>query len=240
MLSTADAPLSLALSAMSFSKKSSRKRGKLSSRSVCPVGAVSMMTRSNRTPSPACCCTRDRTLLKATSSSKPGGAVSNTSAKSPMLSCPKSPCPSLPLDDVKDCTSVLNSATDSSVSTSRAYRQPPLSPPMAPVVSTSETGVSCPFGSFTPRASPKLCAGSVDTTTVEKPPCSAHATARAAEVEVLPTPPFPPTTTNRWPGHSDNKSSHFSLVEGPLPWWLLPPASWSPASDSRSTDSKRP
>ena len=48
-------------------------------------------------------------------------------------------------------------------------------PPLTPSVSASGTGVSVPGTSDKPRASPRECAGSVLTTTVLYPPCSAHA-----------------------------------------------------------------
>jgi hypothetical protein len=55
------------------------------------------------------------------------------------------------------------------------------------------------------NASPSECAGSVETTSTRSP-ASASRTASAAEVDVFPTPPLPPTKTNRGP---------FALSPGP-------------------------
>jgi len=54
-------------------------------------------------------------------------------------------------------------------------------------------------------ASPSECAGSVETTSVLNP-ARAVWRATAADVEVLPTPPFPPTRTNRGLASSASRS----------------------------------
>mmetsp|Transcript_10723 Transcript_10723/g.15007 ORF Transcript_10723/g.15007 Transcript_10723/m.15007 type:complete len:287 (+) Transcript_10723:718-1578(+) len=174
---------------MRRSKKSPRKSGKASSRSVCPVGAVSITTRSNlgRPPPSPSPFTRSSTFARATSSSVPGGAVSSTSAKEENCrSSAESSCAQPP-------TAALNSPRAAAGSTSSAHR-PAGAPP--PVPYTPSMGTSSPLDRSACSASPSECAGSVDTTTVSRPSAAKEAASAALE-EVLPTPPLPPKITNR-------------------------------------------
>mmetsp|Transcript_24521 Transcript_24521/g.61241 ORF Transcript_24521/g.61241 Transcript_24521/m.61241 type:complete len:222 (+) Transcript_24521:445-1110(+) len=94
----------------------SRKSGKDRRRSVWPVGAVSMTTRSKRSDLRS-----STTWVSATSSSIPGGTLSRIPANSSTPSCRAislpNPWPSL----TKDNTSSRNSFTAASVSTSIPY-----------------------------------------------------------------------------------------------------------------------
>mmetsp|Transcript_42862 Transcript_42862/g.73937 ORF Transcript_42862/g.73937 Transcript_42862/m.73937 type:complete len:265 (+) Transcript_42862:389-1183(+) len=183
------APSTFARNSMTFPRKPSRKSGKASSRSVCPVGAVSITTRSNlgRPPPSPSPFTRSSTFARATSSSVPGGAVSSTSAKEENCrSSAESSCAQPP-------TAALNSPRAAAGSTSSAHR-PAGAPP--PVPYTPSMGTSSPLDRSACSASPSECAGSVDTTTVSRPSAAKEAASAALE-EVLPTPPLPPKITNR-------------------------------------------
>mmetsp|Transcript_60411 Transcript_60411/g.124237 ORF Transcript_60411/g.124237 Transcript_60411/m.124237 type:complete len:210 (+) Transcript_60411:459-1088(+) len=184
--------------------RSEMKRGYSSNRIVCPVGAVSITIRSKLMVSPravfaAPSSTSDITLLRATSSSAPGGATSKMSVISdrPSLAARLFES-SLPLSP---CTTALNSATASWRSTSNAYRLPPC----------SATGVTLPPERSVIKASPKECAGSVESTSVRSP-SSANFTAMAALVLVFPTPPFPPTKTYLRPGRSTRRLNPSSAL----------------------------
>mmetsp|Transcript_31441 Transcript_31441/g.101684 ORF Transcript_31441/g.101684 Transcript_31441/m.101684 type:complete len:249 (-) Transcript_31441:1359-2105(-) len=124
MPTAAVAVSNLARRASSRSMNRSRNCGKLSSRSVWPVGAVSMITRSKRTPS-SLRRARRTTLANATSSSTPGGTASSTFAKSAIPIWPPGPalCPS-----ASPVSSALNSRTASSTCTSTAQSEPPATP----------------------------------------------------------------------------------------------------------------
>mmetsp|Transcript_60412 Transcript_60412/g.124240 ORF Transcript_60412/g.124240 Transcript_60412/m.124240 type:complete len:274 (+) Transcript_60412:967-1788(+) len=181
------APSNFLLMLITFCRKESRKSGKESSRSVCPVGAVSTMTRSKPES-----LTSVRTFPSATTSSMPGGGFSSRSANSssPIFAA-SSPSLLFILDTPLSFSLKLSSAF--SVSTSIAKRFP----------SVPSTTVGSPFNCM-PRQSPRECAGSVEITNVLIP-SSASFTPRALLVLVLPTPPLPPTKTN-WLLHSGSKS----------------------------------
>mmetsp|Transcript_46142 Transcript_46142/g.144733 ORF Transcript_46142/g.144733 Transcript_46142/m.144733 type:complete len:225 (+) Transcript_46142:1867-2541(+) len=165
--------------------RSEMKRGYSSSRSVCPVGAVSITILSNSIACPRAVLaspssTSEIILLSATSSSAPGGGTSKMSVIS------DSPSFDAMLSTSSDPFRLLMTALNSSIasfrSTSRAYRLPPC----------SATGVTFPLDRSVMSASPSECAGSVEITSVLSP-SSASFTANAALVLVFPTPPFPPT-----------------------------------------------
>mmetsp|Transcript_42091 Transcript_42091/g.105257 ORF Transcript_42091/g.105257 Transcript_42091/m.105257 type:complete len:245 (+) Transcript_42091:1476-2210(+) len=154
-------------------------------RMVCPVGAVSMTMRSNEMLSPKAVfafpsSTKEITLESATSSSAPGGGLSKMSVKDPNPNL--SAIVSLSAPPLRPPTTRLNSATESSRSTSSPYSKPPC----------SEIGVTLPLERSVVSASPRECAGSVEITRVRSP-SSASLIAIAALVLVLPTPPLPPT-----------------------------------------------
>mmetsp|Transcript_14405 Transcript_14405/g.43641 ORF Transcript_14405/g.43641 Transcript_14405/m.43641 type:complete len:245 (+) Transcript_14405:534-1268(+) len=168
---------SLSRARMARSANSSRSSGSASILSVWPVGAVSSTTRS-RSGSRS----NVRTFSKATSSSTPGGGVSSASAKDARPSVVASVAS---LDSTASFRISLASAAAASASISSTS-----SPGKA------VTGVRVPNGwPVRPRASPRECAGSVETTHVLNP-ASAAATAIVAAVVDLPTPPFPPHTTS--------------------------------------------
>mmetsp|Transcript_41566 Transcript_41566/g.97017 ORF Transcript_41566/g.97017 Transcript_41566/m.97017 type:complete len:321 (+) Transcript_41566:1259-2221(+) len=161
--------------------------GYSSSLIVCPVGAVSMTMRSKEMLSPIAVfaspsSTKEITLESATSSSAPGGGLSKMSVRDPKPNL--SAIVSLSAPPLSPPTTRLNSATESSRSTSSPYSKPPC----------SEIGVTLPLERSVVRASPRECAGSVEITRVRRP-SSASLMAIAALVLVLPTPPFPPTST---------------------------------------------
>mmetsp|Transcript_1582 Transcript_1582/g.4451 ORF Transcript_1582/g.4451 Transcript_1582/m.4451 type:complete len:301 (+) Transcript_1582:583-1485(+) len=198
--STAEAPFRRSRRRRSRVMKVSRKSGNLSRRRVWPVGAVSMMMRSKGSPS-APCSSKDTTLASATSSSSPGGSVSRTSAKSERPSCPASwlsmspPPPAPPrsasaalASEPRARTASWKARAASSGSTSSAKS-------LRWLASSTATG-SCLPARSTSSTSPRECAGSVDTTRVRRPE-SAHRRASAADDDVFPTPPLPPTTTKR-------------------------------------------
>mmetsp|Transcript_1582 Transcript_1582/g.4450 ORF Transcript_1582/g.4450 Transcript_1582/m.4450 type:complete len:373 (+) Transcript_1582:1645-2763(+) len=128
------------------------------------------------------------TSARASSSSRPGGGSSRMSAKSSRPSCSTS-CSATPPSPRslgrKAVTAARNRLIASVGSTSRASRR-----------SHPGTGTGLPPERSCWSASPRECAGSVDATSVLKP-ASAQRTARAAEVDVFPTPPLPPTSTKR-------------------------------------------
>mmetsp|Transcript_52153 Transcript_52153/g.124242 ORF Transcript_52153/g.124242 Transcript_52153/m.124242 type:complete len:369 (+) Transcript_52153:489-1595(+) len=172
------APSSLRLIPRTFCKKPSRKSGKERRRSVCPVGAVSTITRSN-VPSRI----TSITSPSATTSSVPGGGFSRISANSsnPILE-PRSPSRPPICETLRSLD--LNFSSASSVSTSIAQRFP-----CVPSISTGSPA------SLTARQSPRECAGSVEIISVFSP-ASASCTPSALLVLVFPTPPLPPTNTN--------------------------------------------
>mmetsp|Transcript_15638 Transcript_15638/g.46939 ORF Transcript_15638/g.46939 Transcript_15638/m.46939 type:complete len:215 (-) Transcript_15638:640-1284(-) len=163
-----------------LSARRSRKSGKLRSRTACPVGAVSMMMRSNFS-----FLTSSRTSTRATISSLPGGSVSKRFTKSSMGNC-SSTWPTMPPPDLRllraSFTVSWKRRTAAFVSTSMPQSSP------AP-----EKSLSCLASapSFWPRASPSECAGSVEMMST-RCPSLARRTARAELIEVLPTPPLPP------------------------------------------------
>mmetsp|Transcript_5322 Transcript_5322/g.11706 ORF Transcript_5322/g.11706 Transcript_5322/m.11706 type:complete len:239 (-) Transcript_5322:397-1113(-) len=148
----AAAPSNRLRKASSLSMKVSRKSGKVRRRSVCPVGAVSMTTRSKCTPRESACAS-STTFASAMSSSTPGGTASKTSEKSERSS---PPAPPLTPSDTP-LSSCLNSSSASSTWTSRAYSDAE-GPPSMRWASPSERSTS--------RASPNECAGSVLTMSV--------------------------------------------------------------------------
>ena len=75
-----------------------------------------------------------------------------------------------------------------------AVRAPTRDLPIATLVGREKTGM--------PSASPRECAGSVETSRTRCPDRAA-ATARAAAQVVLPTPPLPPNRTRRQPACLD-------------------------------------
>mmetsp|Transcript_35919 Transcript_35919/g.88391 ORF Transcript_35919/g.88391 Transcript_35919/m.88391 type:complete len:231 (-) Transcript_35919:53-745(-) len=152
LLAAFRAPSTLRLMSSSFLRKLSTKSGKASSRRVCPVGAVSTITRSNSAPLTSC-----MTLPRATTSSIPGGGLSKMSANS---SSPILPArsPKRLFQDVTPRSFSRNSSILLSVSTSIAYKHP-----LVPSTSlgSPERGML--------RASPRECAGSVEMTNVLMP-----------------------------------------------------------------------
>mmetsp|Transcript_36418 Transcript_36418/g.73506 ORF Transcript_36418/g.73506 Transcript_36418/m.73506 type:complete len:230 (-) Transcript_36418:177-866(-) len=186
----------LARRARVLSMRFEMKRGYSRSRMVWPVGAVSITILSNWIVSPMAVLaspssTSDITLLRATSSSAPGGATSKISVISDSPSFAAMLSASLPFSP---SSTRRNSATASSRSTSSAYRFPPC----------SATGVTLPPERSAISASPRECAGSVEITSVRRP-SSANLIAIAALVLVFPTPPFPPTKTYLRPGRSTRR-----------------------------------
>mmetsp|Transcript_28396 Transcript_28396/g.62181 ORF Transcript_28396/g.62181 Transcript_28396/m.62181 type:complete len:204 (-) Transcript_28396:1702-2313(-) len=111
--STLVAELKRVRSASTRSMNRTRKSGKVSNLSVCPVGAVSMITLSKWTPSESSRANAT-TFARAMSSSTPGGTVSSTSAKSERSRLPPPGPLTTPL------SSVLNSSSASSTLISTA------------------------------------------------------------------------------------------------------------------------
>mmetsp|Transcript_28396 Transcript_28396/g.62179 ORF Transcript_28396/g.62179 Transcript_28396/m.62179 type:complete len:322 (-) Transcript_28396:31-996(-) len=173
---------------MSLLSSFSRNSGKASSRSVCPVGAVSKITRSYEAlPSFPFSRTRASTSERASSSSSPGGVLSRISANSSRPSCEttSSAMPPRPRSAArKPPTASRKRATASAVSTSIASK-----------LASPDTSTGLPPETSSMSASLNECAGSVDTISVEKP-ASAQRVAIAEDVDVLPTPPLPPTKTS--------------------------------------------
>mmetsp|Transcript_37919 Transcript_37919/g.114554 ORF Transcript_37919/g.114554 Transcript_37919/m.114554 type:complete len:462 (-) Transcript_37919:447-1832(-) len=162
------------------SARRSRKSGKERRRNACPVGAVSMIMWSNLS-----FLNSSNTSTKATISSLPGGSVSKRLTKSSMGNCCNT-CPTMPPCSSRRCnasrTVAWNRDMAAAVSTSMAHNSP------------TAVGASNRVASSvrpTPRASPSECAGSVDTMRTRFPSPAMRA-ARAALIDVLPTPPLPP------------------------------------------------
>mmetsp|Transcript_30154 Transcript_30154/g.56573 ORF Transcript_30154/g.56573 Transcript_30154/m.56573 type:complete len:308 (+) Transcript_30154:185-1108(+) len=158
----------------------SRKSGYVSSRTAWPVGAVSMMIRSNFSFS-----TLSSTSVNATISSLPGGSVSKRSTKSCIGSW-FSTWPTMPPSDCRCCNASRTVSWKrfmaAAVSTSMAKSSP------APV----KLSTGCAEAeSLLPKASPRECAGSVEMISTRWPSVAAF-TAIAEDMDVLPTPPFPP------------------------------------------------
>mmetsp|Transcript_17760 Transcript_17760/g.57209 ORF Transcript_17760/g.57209 Transcript_17760/m.57209 type:complete len:497 (-) Transcript_17760:116-1606(-) len=183
-----------ALSATTLPRRLSRNSGKASNRSVWPVGAVSKTTRSKPVSeaAPSLSGSAPRTTAsvsaRASSSSRPGGTLSRMSANSSRPSWPSTSSASPPSPRSaarKPLTAARKRSTASAVSTSIACR---FSHPATPTGEPPDT--SCI------SASERECAGSVETMSVERP-VSASRTAMALELDVLPTPPFPPTRMSR-------------------------------------------
>mmetsp|Transcript_5257 Transcript_5257/g.13630 ORF Transcript_5257/g.13630 Transcript_5257/m.13630 type:complete len:280 (-) Transcript_5257:314-1153(-) len=189
-------PSRRARSCRTFPMVPSRKSGSVSRRSVCPVGAVSKMTRVNASPvddesSPSS--SSLTTSEMARNSSKPGGGVSNNDAMSRSSSASASP----PSPNV---VSVF--LKELFVPSSDAAWIAFWNLTLAAAASTSiphigrDAGVSIATGAPPETswsiASLSECAGSVETTRTRCPSC-ASLSARDAEVDVLPTPPLPPT-----------------------------------------------
>mmetsp|Transcript_706 Transcript_706/g.2132 ORF Transcript_706/g.2132 Transcript_706/m.2132 type:complete len:332 (+) Transcript_706:145-1140(+) len=204
--------------AMDRSAKSSSNSGSASKRRVCPVGAVSRTMRSHFFER-----TSVRTSSRPASSSRPGGAVSNASARSasPAAVSPRfrkrSPRPSR--------KKPAAFAADASASTSSAASRP----------MGASTSMTCPPCIAASSASPSECAGSVDTTIVSKP-ASAHATPSAAATVVFPTPPLPPHTRSRGAG-SSFRSFHESSENAVAPKNFSPKtpvSSWPPVANGAS------
>mmetsp|Transcript_26719 Transcript_26719/g.66477 ORF Transcript_26719/g.66477 Transcript_26719/m.66477 type:complete len:356 (-) Transcript_26719:1289-2356(-) len=206
-------------------KKLSRNSGNASSLSVWPVGAVSMIRRSNGRPSSVGRFRMPNTFDSATSSSVPGGAVSKRSSMSN-----NDPTPSVPVSArklrllLREALVVArevesasrNSATVPSVSISSAKSWPllvALSSNSRRSVPSESILTSWPPPRLTFSASPRECAGSVLTTSVLKP-FSAILIASAAEEDDLPTPPFPPMMIQRRLG-SSNRSDHMGALARP-------------------------
>ena len=173
------APEKRALSASTLPSKLSRNSGKARRRSVCPVGAVSNTIR-RYPPAPASLRTSSSTSASESSSSRPGGVLSRMSANSSRPSCESasSATPPSPRSAArKPPTASRKRATAASVCTSITSR-----------FSQPATGTAAPPERSCASASETECAGSVDTSSVDRP-SSAKRTAIADEVEVLPTPP---------------------------------------------------
>mmetsp|Transcript_4879 Transcript_4879/g.13612 ORF Transcript_4879/g.13612 Transcript_4879/m.13612 type:complete len:272 (-) Transcript_4879:575-1390(-) len=153
---------SFRLSRMIFPRDESKKSGRLSSRRVCPVGAVSKIIRVNLAYSSFS--TNSTTLAIATPSSSPGGAVLSTSPRLSSFSGPASM--PRPMPDRKSsvfcCPSavlawLLNSSVAASTSTSIPHR--------SKSVPSICTGFPPPMSWS--KESPRECAGSVETTRTE-------------------------------------------------------------------------
>ena len=138
--------------------------GKLSSRSVSPVGAQSTTITSH---SPDSTWALSTSRLK--SSSPPGGTVSSSAA---IRSVPRS----ISSPPIHSLTAPQCSSISSCACTCWACRRGPTS------VGRPSTGAS--------RTSAIECAGSVEMTSV-RAPAAAQRRAVAAATEVLPTPPLP-------------------------------------------------
>mmetsp|Transcript_20831 Transcript_20831/g.29703 ORF Transcript_20831/g.29703 Transcript_20831/m.29703 type:complete len:252 (-) Transcript_20831:205-960(-) len=188
-------PASFIRSSINLPKSPSRNVGNASNRSVCPVGAVStIMTRKSAFVGAV----SSNTLESATSSSKPGGGLFNKplNSRRPKLSNKEDDTPrefaNLSTSNSFKFCRKLSSAALGSIS--QANRFPRVSG------SDSITGFPSALRRSTSRASPRECAGSVDTTRIRRfSTVEASSTARADDIEVLPTPPFPPTKTVRGP-----------------------------------------
>mmetsp|Transcript_69097 Transcript_69097/g.114852 ORF Transcript_69097/g.114852 Transcript_69097/m.114852 type:complete len:369 (-) Transcript_69097:12-1118(-) len=219
-LSSCSAPSTRPLSLTSLVSKLSRKSGKARSRNVWPVGAVSKITRaydSAVTSPSAPLRTSDSTSASASSSSSPGGELSRMSANSssPSFASTSSATPPSPRSAArKPPTASRKRVTACSVSTSIACKF------SHPTTSTGE-----PPDTSSINASPSECAGSVLTISVRRP-LSAQRVAMALDVEVLPTPPFPPTKTSR-------------CAAPPVRSWLSGPAAVVCMTDARGTAVRR-
>mmetsp|Transcript_21878 Transcript_21878/g.55688 ORF Transcript_21878/g.55688 Transcript_21878/m.55688 type:complete len:320 (-) Transcript_21878:1241-2200(-) len=166
----------------------SRKSGSVSSRSVCPVGAVSKMMRLKCA---YCGALRNCTTFEmATASSTPGGGVSSSSPSCRSFSwsaiwvSPSWFRASFSFLPPSSAITWRSSARACSGSSSMPHSG------MSPMGDVILTG-SPPFRSWS-NASDTECAGSVDTTRVGRP-WLAKATPRDDAHDVLPTPPLPPS-----------------------------------------------
>ena len=135
---------------------------------------------------------------KASASSNPGITISEvfTSSRtesisslafgsSIMLRPPKPPSPPLPF--IPFIISPIFGRTE------EIFDSGSISKPNRPGTPSTSVGVE---SSLTPRESDVECAGSLETKRTRKP-ASASQTAVAADVVVLPTPPFPPNNKSR-------------------------------------------
>mmetsp|Transcript_25752 Transcript_25752/g.57748 ORF Transcript_25752/g.57748 Transcript_25752/m.57748 type:complete len:273 (-) Transcript_25752:903-1721(-) len=188
-------PPNLSFRSISFPNAFSRIVGKLSRRSVWPVGAVSSTTRSYVPRLMSC-----MTLARATTSSVPAGSVSMISPRElsvEEISDPPSPpsSRSLPMRRSTESRNSESAAVGSISIAESVPSSPPGKAPGAGGTPYSGTSVREPPLRSMSRASPRLWAGSVLTRATECP-ADASAMAREADVVVLPTPPLPPHTTS--------------------------------------------
>mmetsp|Transcript_12477 Transcript_12477/g.36129 ORF Transcript_12477/g.36129 Transcript_12477/m.36129 type:complete len:240 (+) Transcript_12477:1703-2422(+) len=184
--------------AVTLPRKASRNSGAARRRRVCPVGAVSMITRSYPSPS-ALVCAACTTSLSATSSSMPGGGFWIMATKSWM--------PSFDTKSAAFCPPTCRAASVTSSSSTTCWNRSRAawgSTSIASKLSAPGTGRA---GNAVASASPREWAGSVDTTKVRNP-ASLMATPSAAAVDVFPTPPFPPTKMNLGPPSPEDSSTN--------------------------------